>query len=234
MKYKRILLKLSGELLGSDKSGGSLNFRRITALAKVLKSVLKKGTEVGVVVGAGNIFRARMVQDGKIDRVAADHMGMMATIINALALQSACEKEGIEARVLSAIPMPEIMEDYLHKRALKHFKNRRLVIFAGGTGRPYFTTDTAAVMRALEIKADVVLKASNVDGVYDRDPHKSKKAKKYDTLSFAEALDKRLQVMDGAAFALAQENKLPIIVFKFSPKNLLAIIDGKKKGTVVS
>ena len=233
-KYKRVLVKLSGELLGSGKSQSSLDFRKIARVVRSLKALRACGVEVGVVVGAGNIFRARMVGDGKIDRVAADHMGMMGTIINGLALQSVFEKQGIDARVLSSISMPQIVEDYVYKRALKHFKNKRIVIFAGGTGRPFFTTDTAAVLRALEIRADVVLKASDVDGVYDADPHRSKKAKKFDSLTFSEALERRLKVMDETAFALAQENNLPIIVFKFSEKNLLNLIHGKKVGTLVS
>lgn len=231
-RYKRVLLKLSGELF-SDSSGNSLNSRNVRIVAKAIKAVLRKNVEVAIVVGAGNIFRARFVKDAAIDRVAADHMGMMGTIINALALESALEKEGIEARVLSAIPMPEIVEDYRHKRALKHFKNKRVVIFAGGTGRPFFTTDTAAVVRALEIGADVVLKASDVDGVYSADPHKNKNATKYTTLSFAEALRKKLKVMDATSFALAQENHLPIVVFKFSPANLLKAVAGRSVGTII-
>lgn len=233
-KYKRVLIKISGELLGSGRSQSSLDFRKITRVVKALKAVRARGVDVGVVVGAGNIFRARLVGDGKIDRVAADHMGMMGTIINGIALQSVFEKIGIDARVLSSISMPQIVEDYVYKRALKHFRNKRVVIFAGGTGRPFFTTDTAAVLRALEIRADVVLKASDVDGVYDADPHRSKKARKFDSLTFSEALERRLKVMDETAFALAQENNLPIIVFKFTEKNLREIINAKKIGTLVS
>lgn len=229
--YKRVLLKLSGEMLGSE-SGSNLDFKRIAGIASVIKEVRGK-VEIAVVMGAGNIFRARYVTDGKIDRVAADHMGMMATIINSLALQSALEKIGVEARVLSAISMPEIVEDYVHKRAIKHLLRGRIVILAGGTGRPFFTTDTAAVIRALEMAADVVLKASDVEGVYDKDPRKFRNAKRYTTLSFDEAISKKLKVMDGTAFALAQENKLPIMVFKYSPKNLIAACEGKQVGTLV-
>src|SRR3989344_3666350 len=166
--YKRIILKLSGELLGESESGGiatHVNFAKISDLAVTLKKLLSRNLEVAIVMGAGNIFRARMIEDASLDRVAADHMGMMATIINSLALQSALEKAGVDARVLSSIAMPEIMENYVHKRAINHIKQQRIVILAGGTGRPYFTTDTTAVIRALEMKDDVVLKASDVDGV---------------------------------------------------------------------
>lgn len=232
--YQRVILKLSGEVLSSNSKGAHLDFKRIRSVAVALKEVHRKKIQLAVVMGAGNIFRARYAVDGALDRVAADHMGMMGTIINALALQSALGKIGVEARVLSAISMPEIMEDYVHKRAIKHLKRGRIVIFAAGTGRPYFTTDTAAVMRALEIKADVVLKASDVDGVYDRDPKKSKKAKRFETLTFTEALEKRLAVMDGTAFSLALENQLPVVVFKYSPKNLMAACTGGTVGTLIT
>jgi uridylate kinase len=231
--YKRIIVKLSGELLGTEKRGGHLNFGKIAGLADTLKKLSAKKCEVGIVMGAGNIFRARMIQGTDIDRVSADHMGMMGTIINSLALQASLSKAGVDARVLSAIQMNEIMENYVHKRAINHFNNGRIVIFAGGTGRPFFTTDTTAVIRALEVNADVVLKASNVAGVYDRDPKRSKKAKKYDELAFSEALGNRLHIMDATSFALAQENNLPIIVFKYSPKNLFDVAAGKKVGTLI-
>lgn len=221
-------------MLGAAETATNLDFDRISEVAKAVKAVMDKGFEVGIVVGAGNIFRARMIRNGEVERVAADHMGMMATIINSLALQSGFEHLGIDARVLSAIPMPEVMENYVHKRAINHLRNHRVAIFAGGTGRPYFSTDTAAVIRGLEVKADVVLKATDVDGVYDDNPHINRGAKKFDTITFADALERRLEVMDGTALALAQENNLPIIVFKFSPENLLAVVSGKKVGTLVS
>ena len=232
--YKRILLKVSGEVLGGNGGGSNFDFENVKALASVLSVAAKKGVQIGIVVGAGNIFRGREIAHGEIDRVTADHMGMMATIINALALQSVLEKSGIEARVLSSIPMPEVMENYVHKRAINHLKNGRLVIFAGGTGRPYFTTDTAAVLRALEVHAEVVFKASDVDGVYDADPDTTPGAKRYDRLTYAEALEKRLSIMDASAFALAQENNLPIVVFKFSPENVGRVLGGERLGTVIT
>ena len=232
IRYRRVLLKLSGELFG-DAAHGGIDVKRSALVARTVKSLLKNRVQVGVVVGAGNIFRARVDKDGAIDRVAADHMGMMATIINALALQAALDRLHVDSRVLSAIPMPEIVEDYVHKRAIKHLERGRVCIFAAGTGRPYFTTDTAAVVRALEIKADVVLKASDVDGVFDKDPHRFKSAKKFATLTFDEALKRKLAVMDATAFALAQENEMPIIVLRFSEKNVVNAALGKRVGTYV-
>lgn len=207
--------------------------RQITRTARAVADASQK-MQIALLVGAGNIFRARFISAAHMDRVAADHMGMMGTIINALALQGALETMGRDARVLSAIPMPEIMENYVHKRAIKHLTHKRIVILAAGTGRPYFTTDTAAVIRALEIGADVVLKASSVDGVYDKDPKRNRSAQRYERLTFTEALEKNLAVMDAAAFALARENTLPIVVFKFSPANLKKLVAGQTVGTLIT
>ena len=230
---KRILLKLSGQVLESGDQEANLDFAKIEKLAINLKKISKAKCQLGIVVGAGNIFRARMVKGMEIDRVAADHMGMMATIINALALQSVLEKMGQEARVLSSFSLPSVTEDYSYTNAINHLENNRIVIFAGGTGNPYFTTDTAAILRALEIKASRVLKATQVDGVYSDDPKKDKNAKLYKTLSYDEALEKDLQIMDSTAFALAQDNNLPLSVFKYSPENIVKAALKNNIGTKV-
>lgn len=241
---KRIVIKLSGEVFDSPVDGlcprevgnqeANLDFPSIKKIAISLKKLVKAGYQVGVVVGAGNIFRARMIKGAEIDRVAADHMGMMATSINALALQATLEKEGQEARVLSSFSIPAIMEDYIYKRAINHLKNKRVVIFAGGTGNPYFTTDTTLVLRALEIGANNIYKASNVDGVYDSDPLKNPKAKLYKKLTYNEALHKDLRVMDGTAFALARDNDMNLIVFKYSPENIIKAVTKNNIGTKIS
>ena len=230
---KRILLKLSGQTLESGDNEANLDFAKIKKLAVNLKKISKAKYQLGIVVGAGNIFRARMVKGMEIDRVAADHMGMMATIINALALQSVLEKMGQEARVLSSFSLPSVTEDYSYTNAINHLENNRIVIFAGGTGNPYFTTDTTAILRALEIKASRVLKATQVDGVYSDDPKKDKNAKLYKTLSYDEALEKDLQIMDSTAFALAQDNNLPLSVFKYSPENIVKAALKNNIGTKV-
>ena len=230
---KRILLKLSGQVLESGDQEANLDFAKIEKLAINLKKISKAKCQLGIVVGAGNIFRARMVKGMEIDRVAADHMGMMATIINALALRSVLEKVGQEARVLSSFSLPGVTEDYGYERAINHLENNRIVIFAGGTGNPYFTTDTTAILRALEIKASRVLKATQVDGVYSDDPKKDKNAKLYKTLSYDEALEKDLQIMDSTAFALAQDNNLPLSVFKYSPENIVKAALKNNIGTKV-
>ncbi len=230
---KRILLKLSGQVLESGDQEANLDFAKIEKLAINLKKISKAKCQLGIVVGAGNIFRARMVKGMEIDRVAADHMGMMATIINALALQSVLEKMGQEARVLSSFSLPSVTEDYSYTNAINHLENNRIVIFAGGTGNPYFTTDTTAILRALEIKASRVLKATQVDGVYSDDPKKDKNAKLYKTLSYDEALEKDLQIMDSTAFALAQDNNLPLSVFKYSPENIVKAALKNNIGTKV-
>lgn len=243
MKNKRIVIKLSGEVfeIGNrsmtstrDLPEANLDFLAIKKLATSLKKLIKAGYQVGVVVGAGNIFRARMVKGEEIDRVAADHMGMMATSINALALQSSLEKIGQEARVLSAFSIPEVMEDYVYKRAINHLENKRVVIFAGGTGNPYFTTDTTLVLRALEVGAQEIYKASNVLGVYDSNPDTNSKAKLYKKLSYSEALKKDLKVMDATAFALARDNKINLTVFKYSPENIIKAVVQNNIGTKVS
>ena len=243
MKNKRIVIKLSGEVFEiGDRSMTStrdipeanLDFLAIKKLATSLKKLIKAGYQVGVVVGAGNIFRARMVKGEEIDRVAADHMGMMATSINALALQSSLEKIGQEARVLSAFSIPEVMEDYVYKRAINHLENKRVVIFAGGTGNPYFTTDTTLVLRALEVGAQEIYKASNVLGVYDSNPDTNSKAKLYKKLSYSEALKKDLKVMDATAFALARDNKINLTVFKYSPENIIKAVVQNNIGTKVN
>ncbi|MFA6466297.1 MAG: UMP kinase [Patescibacteria group bacterium] len=243
MKNKRIVIKLSGEVfeigdrpLAStrDLPEANLDFSAIKKLATSLKKLIKAGYQVGVVVGAGNIFRARMVKGEEIDRVAADHMGMMATSINALALQSSLEKIGQEARVLSAFSIPAVMEDYVYKRAINHLEKKRVVIFAGGTGNPYFTTDTTLVLRALEVGAQEIYKASNVLGVYDSNPDANPKAKLYKTLSYSEALKRDLKVMDATAFALARDNKINLTVFKYSPENIIKAVLQNNIGTKVS
>ncbi|MFA6307917.1 MAG: UMP kinase [Patescibacteria group bacterium] len=234
MNKKRIVIKLSGEVFEVGNQEANLDFPSIKKVAISLKKLVKAGYQVGVVVGAGNIFRARMIKGSEIDRVAADHMGMMATSINALALQATLEKEGQDARVLSSFSIPAIMEDYIYKRAINHLKNKRIVIFAGGTGNPYFTTDTTLVLRALEIGANNIYKASNVNGVYDMDPDKNKSAKLYKKLSYSEALKQDLKIMDGTAFALARENNLHLSVFKYSPANIIKAVVGNSIGTKIS
>jgi len=234
MNKKRIVIKLSGEVFEIGNQESNLDFPSIKKVAISLKKLVKSGYQVSVVVGAGNIFRARMVKGAEIDRVAADHMGMMATSINALALQSVLEQAGQEARVLSSFSIPAIMEDYTYKRAINHLQNKRIVIFAGGTGNPYFTTDTTLVLRALEIGAINIYKASNIAGVYDSDPEKNKKAKLYKKLSYSEALKKDLKVMDATAFALARDNKMNLTVFKYSPDNIIKAVTKNNIGTKVS
>jgi len=234
MNKKRIVIKLSGEVFEVGNQEANLDFPSVKKIAASLKKLVKSGYQVGVVVGAGNIFRARMVKGAAIDRVAADHMGMMATSINALALQSTLENMGQEARVLSSFSIPALMEDYVYKRAINHLQNKRIVIFAGGTGNPYFTTDTTLVLRALEIGATSIYKASNVNGVYDADPEKNKQAKMYKKLSYDEALKHNLQIMDSTAFALARDNKLNLTVFKYSPDNILKAVIKNNIGTKVS
>ncbi|OGY93746.1 MAG: UMP kinase [Candidatus Komeilibacteria bacterium RIFOXYC1_FULL_37_11] len=234
MSNKRVVIKISGEVFEVGNQPANLDFPSIKKVAESLKKVVKAGYQVGVVVGAGNIFRARMVKGSEVDRVAADHMGMMATSINALALQATLERVGQEARVLSSFSVPAIMEDYVYKRAINHLKNKRVVIFAGGTGNPYFTTDTTLVLRALEVGATNIYKASNVSGVYDSDPDKNKKAKLYKKISYAEALKRNLKIMDATAFALANDNKLNLTVFKYSPENIVRAVVKNNIGTKVT
>lgn len=234
MQYNRILLKLSGEALMGEKEYG-IDGERLSEYAEEIKQVVDKGIEVAIVIGGGNIFRGLAGASNGMDRVQADHMGMLATVINGLALQSALEMKGIETRLQSAIKINEVAEPFIRRRAMRHLEKGRVVIFGGGTGNPYFTTDSAAVLRAIEIEADVILKGTRVDGIYTSDPEKDKTATKFDNISFEEVLTKGLKVMDTTAFTLSQENKLPIIVFDINKKgNLLKIVDGEKVGTKVN
>lgn len=234
MIYKRILLKLSGEALMGVRQYG-IDPKRITEYAQDIKKIVEQGVQVAIVIGGGNIFRGLSGANNGMERVQGDHMGMLATIINGLALQSALENEKIETRLQSAIKINEVAEPFIRRRAIRHLEKNRVVIFGGGTGNPYFTTDSAAVLRAIEIEADVILKGTRVDGIYNADPEKDSSASKYSAISFDDVLKKGLKVMDTTAFTLSQENKLPIIVFDMNKKgNLAGIISGKKIGTRVS
>src|ERR1700741_4400265 len=233
MKYKRILLKLSGEALMGDKQFGIDN-ERIAQYAYEIKAVIDQGVELAVVIGGGNIFRGVQGEEGGIDRVHGDYMGMLATVINSMALQSALENIGVNTRLLSAIKMEQICEPYIRRRAVRHLEKGRVVIFGAGTGNPYFTTDTAASLRAIEVEANVILKGTRVDGIYTADPEKDANATKYDTIKFEEVYEKGLEVMDMTAFTLCKENNLPIIVFDMNKKgNLKNLIEGQKIGTLV-
>jgi uridylate kinase len=232
-KYKRVLIKLSGETFEKENNFG-LDFKKIQAIAKEIKEITKAKIQVSLVVGAGNIFRGRYVKEGEIDRVTADYMGMIATIINALALQNCLTKINVDARVLSSLTLSKIMEEYVHKRAINHLAKGRVVIYAGGTGNPFFSTDSAAILRALETNCEIVLKATQVEGVYDSDPEKNKKAKKFQKLKFSEALAKRLAIMDQEAFALCADNNLPVRVFKFKKGSLLKAAKGENLGTIIT
>lgn len=233
MKYKRILLKLSGEALMGEQQYG-IDPKRIQEYAEDIKAVVDKGVEMAIVIGGGNIFRGMKGVGQGMDRVQGDHMGMLATVINALALQSGLEGIGVETRVQSAIKINEVAEPFIRRRAMRHLEKGRVVIFGGGTGNPYFTTDSAAVLRAIEIKADVILKGTRVDGIYTADPEKDKSAKKFDSLSFDDVLNKGLKVMDTTAFTLSQENELPIVVFDMNTRgNLMKIVVGENIGTEV-
>jgi uridylate kinase len=233
MKYNRILLKLSGEALMGERDYG-IDPKRLAEYAVEIKKMVDKGVEVALVIGGGNIFRGLAGASNGMDRVQGDQMGMLATIINGLALQGALEDAGMKTRLLTAIKMEEIAEPYIKRRAVRHLEKGRVVIFGGGTGNPYFTTDTAAVLRAVEINADVILKGTRVDGVYTSDPEKNKDAVKFDTISFKDVMEKGLKVMDMTAFTLSEENKLPIIIFDMNKKgNLEKVIAGKNIGTKV-
>ncbi|PZW41736.1 MULTISPECIES: UMP kinase [Mesonia] len=234
MQYKRILLKLSGEaLMGSRQYG--IDPDRLAEYAKEIKSVTDKGIEVAIVIGGGNIFRGVAGASKGMDRVQGDHMGMLATVINGLALQSACEDAGIQTRLQSAVKINEVAEPFIRRKAMRHLDKGRVVIFGGGTGNPYFTTDSAAVLRAIEIEADVILKGTRVDGIYTSDPEKDQKATKFDFITFDDVLRKGLKVMDTTAFTLSQENELPIIVFDMNkPGNLLRVVSGENIGTKVN
>lgn len=233
MKYKRILLKLSGEALMGNQQFG-ISGDQLSAYANEIKTVVDQGVEVGIVIGGGNIFRGISGASQGMDRVQADHMGMLATVINGLALQGALEEIGVYTRLQSAIEMDKIAEPFIRRRATRHLEKGRVVIFGGGTGNPYFTTDTAATLRAIEIDAEVILKGTRVDGIYTADPEKDINATKYDTISFDEVYEKGLNVMDMTAFTLSKENKLPILVFDMNkPGNLKKVIDGETIGTLV-
>ena len=233
MKYQRILLKLSGEALMGDKQFGIDN-SRLVQYAHEIKAVWGKGIEVAIVVGGGNIFRGVQAEQGGMERTQGDYMGMLATMINSMALQSALESAGVPTRLQSAIEMKQICEPFIKRRAVRHLEKSRVVIFGAGTGNPFFTTDTAASLRAIEIEADVVLKGTRVDGIYTADPEKDPTATKYETVTFNEVYEKGLNVMDMTAFTLCNENKLPIIIFDMNKEgNLLKLISGENIGTKV-
>jgi uridylate kinase len=233
MKYKRILLKLSGEALMGDKQFG-IDPERLNQYASDIREVTDAGVEIAIVIGGGNIFRGIQAAEGGMDRVQGDYMGMLATVINSMALQSALEQMGINTRLMSAIKMEQICEPFIRRRAVRHLEKGRVVIFGAGTGNPYFTTDTAATLRAIEIEAQVILKGTRVDGIYSADPEKHPDATKYSTISFNEVYEKGLNVMDMTAFTLCNENKLPIIVFDMNKKgNLKRLITGEPIGTLV-
>ncbi|MGL6129862.1 UMP kinase [Chryseobacterium artocarpi] len=233
MKYKRILLKLSGEALMGNRQYGIDN-ERLQEYAAEIKKVVEKDCEVAIVIGGGNIFRGVAGAAKGMDRVQGDYMGMLATVINGMALQGALEDAGIKTRLQSAIEMDKVAEPFIKRRAVRHLEKGRVVIFGAGTGNPYFTTDTAATLRAIEIGADVILKGTRVDGIYDSDPEKNANAVKYNSLSFDEVFEKNLKVMDMTAFTLSHENKLPIIVFDMNKDgNLVKIVEGENVGTLV-
>jgi uridylate kinase len=234
MKYKRVLLKLSGEaLMGSQQYG--IDSSVLSNYALEIKSIVETGCQLAIVIGGGNIYRGIQSEESGFDRVQGDHMGMLATIINGMALQSALESLKIETRLQTAIKMEQIAEPYIRRRAVRHLEKSRVVIFGAGTGNPYFTTDTAAALRAIEIEADIILKGTRVDGIYSADPEKDSKAKKFDKLSFDKAYDLGLKVMDLTAFTLCKENKLPINVFNMNVEgNLKKVCDGITVGTLVT
>ncbi|MGV6829048.1 MAG: UMP kinase [Flavobacteriales bacterium] len=234
MQYKRILLKLSGEALMGKRQYG-IDPDRLQEYAQEIKQLTQKGVEVAIVIGGGNIFRGLAGASRGMDRVQGDHMGMLATVINGLALQSALEEEEVPTRLQSAIKINEVAEPFIRRKAIRHLEKGRVVIFGGGTGNPYFTTDSAAVLRAIEIGADVILKGTRVDGIYNADPEKDKNAKKFNDITFDDVLKKGLKIMDTTAFTLSQENKLPIIVFDMNTKgNLLKVVSGDNIGTKVT
>jgi uridylate kinase len=232
-EYKRILLKLSGEALIGDHGYG-IDPAVVASISSEIGNVQKLGVEIAVVIGGGNIFRGLSASEAGMDRTTADYMGMLATVMNALAMQDALEKRGVVTRVVSAIEMKELAEPYIRRRAVRHLEKGRVVIFAAGTGNPYFTTDTAASLRAMEIDADVILKGTKVDGVYDRDPMKDTKARRYTSVTYMEVIRKELRVMDTTAISLCMENNLPIIVFNIMKRgNVEKIVQGKRVGTTV-
>lgn len=233
MKYKRILLKLSGEALVGDKAGG-IDPEILIKYSNEIKKIYDKGVEIAIVIGGGNIYRG-FNNEFKIDRVQGDYMGMLATLINGLALQNTLENIGIPTRLQSAINVNKVAEPYIKRKALRHLDKKRIVIFSAGTGNPYFTTDSAAVLRAIEIEANVILKGTRVDGIYNEDPNKNSDAFKFEKITFKEAISKGLKIMDTTAFTLSHENKLPIIVFDMNQENnLLKVLNGENVGTLVN
>jgi uridylate kinase len=234
-QYKRIVLKISGEILGSRSEGEPIHAQSLETICKEIKAVSDMGVEVGLVVGGGNIFRGLQGCDKGIDRTTGDSMGMLATVINGLALMDRLEKMGAVVRVQSAIPMDRLAEPYIQRRAVRHLERGRIVIFVAGTGNPYFSTDTAAALRASEISAEIILKATKVDGIYDKDPHKHEDASKYDKLTYMECLEKRLSVMDSTAFSLCMDNGMPILVFDLQQKHSIRTAVSKQSiGTIVA
>jgi uridylate kinase len=234
MKYKRILLKLSGEALMGEKQFGIDN-KRLMQYAKDIEEISEMNVEIGIVIGGGNIFRGVQAEKGGMDRTQGDYMGMLATMINSMALQSALESIGLITRLQSAIEMKQIAEPYIKRKAVRHLEKGRIVIFGAGTGNPFFTTDSAASLRAVEIESDVILKGTRVDGVYDSDPEKNSNALKFDSLTFDQAYDKQLKIMDMTAFTLCKENEIPVVVFDMNcPGNLKKVILGDKIGTLVT
>jgi uridylate kinase len=234
MKYRRILLKLSGEALMGDKQFGIDN-NRLMQYANDIKEISQMDVEIGIVIGGGNIFRGVQAEKGGMDRTQGDYMGMLATMINSMALQSALESLGLVTRLQSAIEMNQIAEPYIKRKAVRHLEKRRIVIFGAGTGNPFFTTDSAASLRAIEIDSDVILKGTRVDGVYSSDPEKNPNAIKFDTITFDEAYEEKLKIMDMTAFTLCKENQIPVIVFDMNcPGNLKKVILGNKIGTLVT
>ena len=233
-KYKRILLKLSGEALLGEKSFGIDN-NILSQIAKEIKELNALGVQIGIVIGGGNIFRGVAGERQGMDRARADYMGMLATLINALALQDALENKGLDCRVMSALEVIEVAEPYIREKAIKHLEKGRIVVLACGTGNPFFTTDTAATLRALELKSDILFKGTKVDGVYDKDPFNNPDAKKFEVLSYTEALQKNLKIMDATAFSLARDYHLPILVFNIkTPGNILKAVFGEKVGTLIT
>lgn len=233
MKYKRILLKLSGESLMGEQNFG-IDPKKLNQYASEIKELVDRGAEIAIVIGGGNIYRGVQAEESGIDRVQGDHMGMLATLINGMALQSALEKNGVYTRLMSSVNVEAVCEPYIRRRAVRHMEKGRVVIFGAGTGNPYFTTDSAASLRAIEINAEVVLKGTRVDGIYTADPEKDPSAEKYSKITFDEVYQKGLNVMDMTAFTLCQENKLPIIVFDMdTPGTLKKVVEGEDVGTLV-
>ncbi|HEY0740083.1 MAG TPA: UMP kinase [Chryseosolibacter sp.] len=235
MKYKRILLKLSGEALQGKNKSTNIDPAVLEQYSEEIKAIREKGVEIAIVIGGGNIFRGGQAETLGIDRVQGDYMGMLATVVNGMALQSALERHGMYTRLMSGIKMEQVCEPFIRRRAIRHLEKGRIVIFGAGIGNPYFTTDSTAALRAIETQSNVVLKGTRVDGVYTADPEKVPTATRYQRLSFQEAYEKNLNIMDMTAFTLCQENKLPIIVFDMNKKgNLLKVVNGEEAGTLIS